>query len=254
MMSVNNPLLDAEKLSYLLVDTYWQVSIHDELDSTQNFIKEKNCSHGEVVAAEYQSSGRGRLDRSFKAEKSSSLLFSLYIEPKKNRENWGWIPLIAGLSVVNVLNSVKSRFATKWPNDILYCEDEKIKKVCGILIEAHKKGVIVGIGLNVAMTEAQLPVPTATSLALIGLGELDRNHYLVEILREFANLLKRWEAGEDLALEYAETSSTIGKKVEIQGMGGKNVSGLATGIGPNGELVLDGVQNIYSGDVIHLYT
>ena len=114
--------------------------------------------------------------------------------------------------------------------------------------------VIVGIGINVGMSEGELPVPTATSLRLVGGNQLDRNNLLANILIEFADLFKRWESGEDLSDEYERSSSTIGRSVQVNSLSNENKTGLATGIGPKGELVLDGDQYIYSGDVIHLYT
>lgn len=254
MSGVNIPLLDVKKLAYLLVDGYWQVSVIDEIDSTQNYLKSKKLNHGDAITAEFQSAGRGRLDRTFEAVKSVSLLFSFYIEPKRARDDWGWIPLLAGLSVANVLNREANYFSTKWPNDVLAISSPYDGKVCGVIAEAHQDGIVVGIGLNVAMNQEQLPVPTATSLSLTGINELDRNHYLASILKEFATLLSKWENGEDLTDDYIATSSTIGKKVEIHQNGLEVVSGSATGIGSHGELVLDGDRSIYSGDVIHLYT
>lgn len=254
MTGVNIPLLDVKKLAYLLVDGYWQVSVIDEIDSTQNYLKTKNVKHGDVITTEFQSAGRGRLDRKFEADKSVSLLFSFYIEPKRERDDWGWIPLLAGLAVAKSLNAREKYFATKWPNDVLAVSSPADGKVSGILVETHKNGVIVGIGINVGMSKDQLPVATATSLALLGINELDRNKYLADILQEFDLLLTRWENGEDLTREYVDLSSTMGKKVEIHQADGIIESGQAAGIGPSGELILEDGRCIYSGDVIHLYT
>ena len=254
MTGVNIPQLDVKKLAYLLVDGYWQVSVIDEIDSTQNYLKTKNVKHGEVITAEFQSAGRGRLDRTFVADKSVSLLFSFYIEPQRARNDWGWIPLLAGLAVVKTLNAQQRYFATKWPNDVLAINSPADGKICGVLTEAHSNGVVVGIGINVAMRKEQLPVSTATSMVLAGLTALDRNELLAHLLKEFAQLQSRWEGGEDLTAEYIEASSTIGKRVEIHHAEGEIHSGIATGIGSHGELILDGGQHIYSGDVIHLYT
>lgn len=52
----------------------------------------------------------------------------------------------------------------KWPNDVLVDE----RKICGILAEATSDAIIVGAGVNTAMTAEQLPVPTATSFAVEG--------------------------------------------------------------------------------------
>jgi BirA family biotin operon repressor/biotin-[acetyl-CoA-carboxylase] ligase len=254
MTGVEIPLLDVKKLAYLLVDGYWQVSVVDEIDSTQTYLTKKNPFHGEVIATEFQSAGRGRLDRTFEADKSVSLLFSFYIEPKRPREDWGWIPLLAGVSLEQVLNREQEVFATKWPNDVLSVNSKRDGKVAGILVEAMGEGVVIGIGINVSMNTQELPVPSASSLKLLGIEQLDRNIYLADILKEFANILQRWEKFEDFSEIYAKNSSTIGKKVEVHGSDSKIQSGLAAGIGSHGELVLADGSHIYSGDVLHLFS
>ncbi|NCV79947.1 MAG: biotin--[acetyl-CoA-carboxylase] ligase, partial [Actinobacteria bacterium] len=109
-------------------------------------LRDGNAKVGDVIVAEYQSAGRGRLDRSFEAAKGSALLFSFYIEPKRNRDDWGWIPLIAGYCVAKTLHAYDAKI--KWPNDILV----GTKKIAGILIENQLRGnqissSIIGIGL-----------------------------------------------------------------------------------------------------------
>ena len=254
MTGVEISLLDVKKLAYLLVDGYWQVSVVDEIDSTQTYLTKKNPFHGEVIATEFQSAGRGRLDRTFEANKSVSLLFSFHVKPNRPREDWAWIPLLAGIALEQVLNREKKVFATKWPNDLLSINSARDGKVAGILVEAMSEGVVVGIGINISMDLDQLPVPTASSLKLVGINQLDRNIYLADILKEFANLLERWEGFEDFSSLYARNSSTIGKRVEVHGTDAKIQSGLAQGIGSHGELVLDDGSQIFSGDVVHLFS
>jgi BirA family transcriptional regulator, biotin operon repressor / biotin---[acetyl-CoA-carboxylase] ligase len=253
MTGVEISLLDVKKLAYLLVDGYWQVSVVDEIDSTQTYLTKKNPLHGEVIATEFQSAGRGRLDRTFEANKSLSLLFSFYVQPKRPREDWGWIPLLAGICLEQVLNREEKVFVTKWPNDLLSINSAHDGKVAGILVEVMSEGVVVGIGINVSMNAHELPVPTATSLKLLGIEQLDRNIYLALILKEFANIFQRWEEFEDFSVLYAKNSSTIGNRVEVHGSDAKIQSGLAKGVGSHGELVLDDGSQIYSGDVVHLF-
>ena len=254
MTGVNIPLLDVKKLAYLLVDGYWQVSVIDEIDSTQTYLTSKKPFHGEVIAAEFQSAGRGRLDRKFEAGKSQSLLFSFYIEPKNSRQSWGWIPLIAGACVARILNGRKNIFVTKWPNDILVVNGKHSGKVAGILSEATHEGVVVGIGINISMREEDLPVTTATSLYLQEIDELDRNVLLAEFLKEFSEIYSLWEDGLDIRKIYSELCFTLGKEVTVIRGPAEEESGIAREMGANGELVLEGDRPIYSGDVIHLYT
>ena len=86
---------------------YWRVKVADEISSTQNELKNENPINWDLLAAEFQSAGRGRLDRTFEARKGTALLFSFYIEPRRNRDEWGWISLIAGIALERILNNEK---------------------------------------------------------------------------------------------------------------------------------------------------
>lgn len=252
-----NAPLNQSAINSSLSHTRWNVEVFTELDSTQTFITQKiPLVHGDVIVAEYQSAGRGRLDRTFLAEKSDALLFSFYLETSHPREEWGVIPLLAGMSLTNVLNKFCSadgvQFKTKWPNDVLSTNSSKNGKVAGVLTQTHGEGLIIGIGLNVCMRS--LPVDGATSLLLLNSPLLDRNVLLAKLLQEFDELFISWESGENLLGAYANSSATIGKDVDVHLPGGKITRGRVARIGCRGELVLDSGESIFSGDVIHLYT
>jgi BirA family biotin operon repressor/biotin-[acetyl-CoA-carboxylase] ligase len=102
------------------------------------------------------------------------------------------------------------------------------------------------------MQESELPVTHATSLSLQNFGVLNRNLILAAFLNEFTNLLERWEAGEDLRHLYLERCSTIGAKIQAELPGGVIKSGVAVGITPNGELIMEDGSRITSGDIVHL--
>ena len=241
-----NPALSVEKISYALVDGYWRVKVIDEIDSTQRELAAApDLKSGDVLAAEFQSAGRGRIDRKFEAERSVSLLFSFYYEPRRDRNEWGAIALLAGLSVAKVLGE---GFTTKWPNDVIHATG----KVSGTLCEFHRDGVIVGIGINTAMTVDQLPVPTATSVAIATGVTLDRNELLPLVLQEFARNIESWESGASFIEEYAAWSSTIGSHVRAELPGGKTMEGTARSITPRGELLLDSGEVLSVGDITHL--
>jgi BirA family biotin operon repressor/biotin-[acetyl-CoA-carboxylase] ligase len=136
----------------------------------------------------------------------------------------------------------------KWPNDLIVNE----KKCAGIIAQMTTEGIVLGIGLNVSMTSKELPVPSATSLAIEGSTITDRNLLLSEILNTFAELFEAWEESTELLNEYASVSSTIGKKVRIELPGGENLEGSVARISSMGELVLDNGKHVSAGDVIHL--
>ncbi len=225
--------------------SYWSVECVDTIDSTQSALKVSSPEHGDVFAAEFQSAGRGRLDRSFESEFGTGLLFSAYVTPKRDKSEWGFIPLVVGLSVAEVLGI---EFFTKWPNDIL----SDLGKVGGILCEVHGDGIIIGVGINVSMREEQLPVPTASSVLLTLGAAPDRNDLLVAILKEIAFNLAEWEAGEDLIDDYLDSSATMGKSVSVQLPDGSSLAGKAAGISAQGELLLDSGEVVSVGDIVHL--
>ena len=64
-------------------------------ESTQsdlaNLVNSSVAKNGELIVAEFQSAGRGRLDRTFQAPPQSALLFSFYIEPKRAVSDWSFV-------------------------------------------------------------------------------------------------------------------------------------------------------------------
>lgn len=243
-------LLNAEAIAGALQSSYWRVSVVDEIDSTQNYLRTSNPKSGDVITAEYQSAGRGRLDRKFDAEKSSALLFSIYFEPDASVKNIGYITLLVGASVAATLNEITelNSFKCKWPNDILI----NGKKVAGLLAEKTSAGVIVGVGINVSTTEAALPVAQATSIFLATKLQLDRNILLAKILTNLEHDLREWQSGKDLTAKYRASSATIGIQVRVELPGGSSVEATAVDIDETGSLHLDNGQIITVGDVIHL--
>jgi BirA family transcriptional regulator, biotin operon repressor / biotin---[acetyl-CoA-carboxylase] ligase len=247
--SVIRAYLDESAISAALPANYWRVRVLEEVGSTQDELKNELVSNGDCVIAEYQSAGRGRLDRKFESAPNVALLFSFYIEPTR-RAQWGWIPLIAGAAIARTLNEAtqSQNFKTKWPNDVI-CETGKVS---GVLCERYGKGIIVGIGINVSTQVHELPVPTASSIFIDSGVELDRNLLLPSLLTNFDDLLRRWEAGVDLRPNYRSLSQTIGSSVEVSLPDSAKIRGRAIGVDEEGRLQLDNGDLISVGDVLHL--
>ena len=203
-----------------------------------------------ILASEYQTSGRGRLDRTFEAAPNSALTFSIYIEPKADIKEWSFLTLLAGLSVHEALHSLDPQTVVgiKWPNDLLIGE----KKFVGMIAQATKKGVVLGIGINVGMSAAELPVDTATSLALEDFSQLDRNVILAAIINHFEINLEMWENDQSFLSEYKSASVTIGSDVEVTIPGGAVIRSKAIGISDTGALLLENGSEVTVGDVVHL--
>lgn len=207
------------------------------------------ATNGDVIAAEFQSSGRGRLDRKFDAPAGSALLFSFYITPKRSRSDWGFLSHLAALCMSEIIsNDLDIAVSLKWPNDILIAD----KKVCGLIAQATADGVIIGIGLNVGMSLAEIPVATATSLAIAESDQLDRNQILIQFLERFSLRFLDWDTGRDFMDEYSKVSATLGCDVQIEVAGRENRIGFAQSITASGALILADGFEVNVGDVLHL--
>jgi BirA family biotin operon repressor/biotin-[acetyl-CoA-carboxylase] ligase len=245
--------LDKKRISQE-ISRYWRVSVVEVTGSTQDDLFELASSATAlpktILASEFQSSGRGRLDRTFEAAPHSALTFSIYIEPKVDKDEWSFLTLLAGLSVHEALHSLDPQtvVGVKWPNDLLIGE----KKFVGMIAQATAKGVVIGIGINVGMTSEELPVANATSLAIEGFSVLDRNIILASIINHFEINLEMWENDQSFLAQYRSASVTLGREVEVTLPGGEIVASRAIDISNAGGLVLENGREITVGDVVHL--
>lgn len=214
---------------------------------------------GLVVVAEHQSAGRGRVDRTWTAPPRSGLTFSVLLRPPSaTRPAWGWLPLLAGLSVAAPLTRMSGlEVGLKWPNDVLVGD----RKLAGVLAEVAGAAVVVGIGLNVSLRADELPVPAATSLLLAGSEVVDREPVLRAVLRELAVRYRAWcDAGGDagqsgLLRDYRAACVTLGRGVSVQLPGGRGLTGRAVDVDGSGRLLVetgDRVETLAAGDVVHV--
>lgn len=245
--------LDAATISKK-ISQYWRVKVVDVTGSTQEDLAVAvtigDAHSGDVIATEFQSRGRGRLDRTFEAAPHSALMFSFFVKPIREKSYWSFLTLLTGLAARRALASLdsQSKVSIKWPNDLFIGD----KKVAGMLAQTAGDGVVIGLGINVGMQSNELPVPHATSLAIENFSITDRNLILAAFLNEFENLFALWDGGQDFVEEYAEDSSTIGTSVEAHLPNGEKKSGHATGIDHHGALLLSDGTVITAGDIVHL--
>ncbi|AZK96131.1 biotin--[acetyl-CoA-carboxylase] ligase [Streptomyces tsukubensis] len=224
---------------------------------------------GAVLVAEEQTAGRGRLDRRWSAPARSGLFFSVLLRPGPDVpvERWGWLPLLAGVAAATGLSRAAGvDMSLKWPNDLLVTVDGEERKTGGILAEraggAEDGAVVVGIGINVTLRAAELPVPTAGSLALAGAVGTDRDPLLRAVLRSLERWYGDWRAaggdpiGSNVQGAYAAGCATLGRTVRAELPGGRERTGEAVALDGDGRLVL-ALENgerlaVGAGDVVHL--
>ncbi|MBB5914839.1 BirA family biotin operon repressor/biotin-[acetyl-CoA-carboxylase] ligase [Nocardia transvalensis] len=214
-------------------------------------------SDGRVLLAECQVSGRGRHERVFVSPSRAQISLSILVRPRgADPAVLGWVPLLAGVAAVDAVRETTGlRANLKWPNDVLIDG----RKVAGILAEAAfgsgTPAIVVGTGLNVSLTEDELPVPHATSLVLAGAEEVDRTALALSMLREFARQYTAWRTANwditGLAEEYRKRCATLGTEVRAELPGGEVLTGVATDVDDHGRLLIGG-RAVAAGDVTHL--
>ncbi len=210
---------------------------------------------GVVLVADEQTAGRGRLGRSWSAPAGSGLAVSVLLRPVVAPNRLGWLPLVTGLAVVDaVRDSARLAVGLKWPNDVVVGPDGR--KLAGILAErvGGTDAVVVGVGLNVAMTADQLPVPTATSLALeLAPAEPPAvDDVLAALLARLGQRVGAWAGGDDQAAEYRAACVTLGRDVRVELPARGVLDGRAVDVDDTGRLLVDvggRVEPVAAGDV-----
>ena len=236
-----------------------------ELDSTNNYARrlaEDGAQEGEVVIAEQQSGGRGRLGRTWVSPPYDNLYFSVILRPKLAAIDAPQLTLMAGVALADAIADFISKPPViKWPNDILVDG----KKLAGVLTESSCTGtriefVIVGIGINVNFARESMPDSIrkqATSLLIAGQQIISREDFLRRLIHDldrcygmlqdggFAALAPSWEARFGLR----------GRRVRVQMLDEMWV-GRARGIDRDGALLVEKenghLERVIAGDVIPL--
>lgn len=214
------------------------------------------AAHGTVVVALSQTSGRGRMGRSWSNRRGDSLCLSLLLRPHTPMKEAGRLTFHAGLAAYHALTSQTGLpLHIKWPNDLLW----ENRKVCGILTESVARDgrpdyVVVGFGCNLNQTEEQFPADLrhrAASLAQL----TGRNWGIAEtaaaILREMDRILGQpWPA---ILQDWKTHCQTLGKKVRVA-TGGETLDARLLDIDEEGALLLelpDGqVRHIHSAEIL----
>lgn len=235
------------------------VEVVDRAPSTNSLVTEQaraGAPAGTVVVAEWQTSGRGRLDRVWAVPDRAALTFSVLLRPDVKAERWPWLPLLAGLVVHEALSELIGDVGLKWPNDVLV--GERQRKICGILVERVETpqgaAAVLGIGINVHQDADELPTGTATSIRLEGV-DADRTALLNRLLGLVDEHLPLLADADALRAAYTERCVTIGREVRVDLPADRQLLGRAVGVDEHGRLVVeaDGARHVVgAGDVIHV--
>ncbi|POH64118.1 biotin--[acetyl-CoA-carboxylase] ligase [Cryobacterium zongtaii] len=233
-----------------------------------------------VIVTDNQTSGRGRLGRTWLAPSGKSLAISVLLRPRLESgplppNRYGWFPLLAGAAMTQAVRSVvqaaapppgdedapRHEVTLKWPNDVLIDG----YKVSGILSELlpDASGLCIGTGLNLSLDEHDLPTLTSTSLMLVTGSIPNADEVLAAYLDALRSLTANFlAAGADpvasgLHAEVSALCGTLGAAVRVELPGGQDLVGTAVGLDGDGRLIVEDqtngeLQAVAAGDVTHL--
>ena len=178
--------------------------------------------HGMLVTTAEQRAGRGRQGRTWSAPPGRALLMSLVL-----REWPRLLPIAGALAVADVAGPAA---AIKWPNDVLLDG----RKLAGILAEARPQEgwAVLGIGVNVAVREEDLPAELRGRAASLGLAP----HAIEPLLDDLLRALER-----RLAQPACDTLADLRTRDALQGRAVRwaQGEGVAHAIDDSGRLIVE---------------
>ncbi len=232
------------------------------LDSTNSRAYElatQGAEEGEIVIAESQEKGRGRLGRSWFSPPHFNLYLSVILRPQLPPHQAPLITLMAAVATAEAIEGYSGlRPVIKWPNDILL----EGRKVAGLLNELRSEAdrihfVILGIGVNLNLEKRMFPKeiqPIATSLKQEMGQTVSRKEFLASLLTH----LEEWytvflrEGGEAVLKAWRNWARIEGKPVQVTSFG-ETLEGVAMDIDSEGALLLKTeageVKRVVAGDI-----
>lgn len=231
----------------------------DSTNTTAYLLAQKGLPEGDVVVADAQSKGRGRLDHSWQSPPGLNLYLSIILRPSIAVTQAPQITLMAGVAVAELLSAYcPGKIVLKWPNDILIDG----KKICGILTEMKSSPsgvdfVVLGIGINVNMAVEDFEPglrDMATSLKIEKGDTTDR----LAVAGILFQLIEKWyrvflrEGFNGIRDPFLSYSDLEGKPIQVVFKDDVQV-GVAEGIDEDGSILLKDregvVQRVMAGDV-----
>ena len=218
---------------------------------------DKNYS-GHVIFAEQQTAGRGRRGRTWVSPLGRNIYTSTIWRFSAGASALSGLSLAVGVAIVKALECLGYKgIGLKWPNDLLW----QGKKLGGILLEisgdaAGPCHVVVGIGLNVSMSDQQatddIDQPWV-DLASINNQPINKNAIAAGLLNQLLPMLDRFEADgfEPLLQDWLDRDAYLGSDIVLK-IGADKLLGKQVGVKTDGSLCIetaDGLRTFNGGEV-----
>lgn len=256
-------LLDRQAFESRLPETVAQrlslVEFHREVDSTNRLALDalRLGAPNALIAAEYQSQGRGRRGRTWISPYGSNLCFSMGWRFSAGVSALEGLSLSVGLALRNALVRLGGQgINLKWPNDLLVAG----RKLGGILIEvrgdaAGECEAVIGAGLNVALPDT---LPEAIDQPITDLTEVlgerpSRNGLLALIVEELLHTLDHFEQQGFAGMREQWQSANAHQNAPVRLIAGtQEVRGICRGVDASGALLLENegrIEAYHGGEI-----
>ena len=257
-------LLTPSEIKPILKTKWAGKTIHHfhTLDSTNSKAYQlalDGAEEGEVVIAESQERGRGRLGRHWFSPPFLNLYLSVILRPKISPHRASLITLMAAVATAEAIRKFSGLLPLiKWPNDILLRD----RKVAGLLNEIHSEMdrihfVILGMGVNLNMDKRMFSKEiraVATSLKIEMGQTISRKAFLQFLLQE----LEKWytifmkEGSPFILKAWRDRAHIKGRRVKVTSFG-ETWIGRAMDVDSDGALILETAggkrKRVVAGDV-----
>ncbi len=212
--------------AYLEPDRMDRVLVLDQTDSTNKVLREMafdGAPGGQVVIANEQTMGRGRMGRSFFSPSGKGIYFSYLLRPDVAPQDAVTLTAWTGVAMVRAIERVAGFSpGIKWVNDLV----SNGRKLCGILTEmsiesetGRINSIIIGIGINVNNDASDFPDDIkniATSIELETGSSVSRAELVASMVEEMDKLASEWPESSDEYLDlYRSYNITCGRDVDV---------------------------------------
>tara|TARA_Y100000758_G_scaffold288201_1_gene240115 strand:- start:126 stop:1088 length:963 start_codon:yes stop_codon:yes gene_type:complete len=238
------------------------ISVKDIVISTSKEFNPSNI-HGKqikVSLAEYQSSGRGRQNRTWISPFASGICLSVYQQVTYANFPVG-LSVFIGIELIKCLKKLGlRRLRIKWPNDLYFKE----RKLGGLLVEMHQSNsdilvANVGLGINYKLPEKEswtenVDFKPIDLSQIKGSSHLNRNLLAAHFINSITNSLLSFN-GDSLNItqsDWRNLDMLFNKELKIQ-VGSQIIRGINKGIDGEGRLILETsgkTKTIVSGHII----
>jgi BirA family transcriptional regulator, biotin operon repressor / biotin---[acetyl-CoA-carboxylase] ligase len=210
---------------------------------------------GSVVLASRQTSGRGRLGRTWDSP-GGGVYISAVLRPAVPPAEVASLALAVALGVVWGLEGLGAKPLLKWPNDVLLGD----RKLVGVLLEMSAEAdavewVVVGWGMNVRRPSDTVPPPGAAYLEEVA-PHVGLAGAAAATLDGIAEAYAQWRTGGFSAIraEYEKRLALTGRAVRVSDLAGTvRAQGVVVGVDDDGRLLVRGsdeqVRPVVAGEV-----